>query len=103
MVVAYTEGYTSSTPPIGVEKVTYVGSALLFSPSVGYRYDKFESGLILRVSYTPLFVLHDYFDPKEIDQAYLDVFGQVFEYPDEFVPAASNLYGWFSLSVGYRF
>lgn len=103
MAVAYTEGFNRTTPPIGYEKVSFEGSALYGSPSIGYRYEPLESGLILRISYTPMIVLQDYFDPKEIDQAYMDAFGQVFEYPDRFVPAADNILVWPGLSVGYRF
>lgn len=103
MVIAYTEGFNKTTPPIGSEKGSFDGSALYGSPSIGYRYDALESGLILRISYTPMIVLQDYFEPEAIDQAYMDAFGQVYDYPDWFVPAADDVLGWLGLSVGYRF
>jgi hypothetical protein len=102
MVVAYTEGFPRVTTYIG-EKVTFEGSALYGSPSIGYRYEPIKSGLILRISYTPMIVLHDYFDTAEIDEAYISAMGEVIEYPDFFVPTAKDNYGWLGLSIGYRF
>jgi len=83
-----------------------------FAPSVGYRYDKLTGGLILKVYYAPLFTVYDFFDKQKFldrlipvlegnltkEEYYSNSLGGKSVYP-----TAKNEFGYFGISVGYRF
>jgi len=91
----------------------YPSNALYFVPSIGYRYDKLTKGLIFKVYYSPLIVIHDFVDRNIIindvtKDAILsgsvtkeDFFN--YFYGDNFLPIAKSRYGYFGISVGCRF
>ena len=91
----------------------YPSNALYFVPSIGYRYDKLTKGLIFKVYYSPLIMIHDFIDKNKIindvtkdvvlsgtttREDYFNYF-----YGDNFLPIAKSKYGYFGISVGYRF
>ncbi|MEI7503651.1 MAG: hypothetical protein WCJ61_10245 [Paludibacter sp.] len=86
--------------------------AIYFVPSIGYRFDKLTGGLILKVYYSPLIRLFDFFDKQDFlnriypvfdlnvtrEEYYNFVIGNKYGYP-----TAKNQFGNFGVSVGYRF
>jgi hypothetical protein len=91
----------------------YPSNALYFVPSIGYRYDKLIKGLIFKAYYSPLIVIRDFIDKNKIindvtkdvvlsgsttREDYFNYF-----YGDNFLPIAKSKYGYFGISVGYRF
>ena len=104
-VVSYMHGFPASNSLLGDERLVLVGEGIYFSPSVGYRYDKWESGFVFRVSYAPLFVLHDLADRATMEADFESVYNTAYApglTPVE-LPLAENRFGFFSLSAGYRF
>jgi hypothetical protein len=91
----------------------YPTDAIYFAPSIGYRFDKCTNGLIFKVYYSPLIVIYDLIDKhKFINEVTKDVvlFGTTtkedyfnYFYGDRFLPKATNKYGYFGISLGYRF
>ena len=91
----------------------YADEAIYFAPSIGYRFDKFSKGILIKVYYSPLFVIHDFLDPDQfIDDLIPDgtVGGNTtkrdyfnYFYGEDFLPQASNKYGFFGITIGYRF
>lgn len=87
--------------------------AFYYSPTIGYRFDKMEKGLIFRIYYSPMIVAKDLFSmDKFIDDAIPDnyVIGNFTkkEYYDQMIvgekyPMAENEPLYFGLSLGYRF
>lgn len=106
LAISYMEGLTSAWYNTGDDGLVFTEKALYFSPSIGYRYDKLETGLILRFCYSPLIVLHDYLDWGEIDNAFERVYGpsaSPYAYDTGTMPVAKNYFGFVSISVGFRF
>lgn len=102
---SYLHGFTAHSGKFGSEWISFEGEGIYFSPSIGYRYDKWESGLILRIAYSPLIVLHDFVDRNEMEARWENELGAPFEGWEDIVklPVAENRFGYFSVSVGYRF
>jgi hypothetical protein len=104
-VVSYLNGFPATNAIILGERLSLIGEGIYFSPSLGYRYDMWDSGLILRLAYSPLIVLHDFVNRKEMEGD----FESQTDFPYEFwenevdIPIAENRLGFVSLSVGHRF
>ena len=91
--------------------------AIYFVPSIGYRYDKLTGGLILKVYYSPLIKVYDFFDFEKLfplPPAYTsDAYGSSYYQSTNFTdaekdpryvyPTAKNKFGYFGVSIGYRF
>lgn len=91
--------------------------AIYFVPSIGYRYDKLTGGLILKVYYSPLIKVYDFFDfeklfprpPAYASDAYRSGYYQgtnstdAEKDPRYIYPTAKNKFGYFGVSIGYRF
>lgn len=111
--LSYIQGLTFKNVMIDNSEKYYSDEALYFVPTVGYRFDKLTKGLTFKVYYSPLMVIHDFFDEdKFIDEVTKDVivFGETtkrdwfdYFYGDEFLPKAINHFGYFGISIGYRF
>jgi hypothetical protein len=111
--LSYIQGLTFRKVKIDNTEKYYSDEALYFVPSVGYRFDKLTKGLIFKVYYSPLIVMHDFFDEEEfIDEVSKDVivFGETtkrdwfdYFYGEDFLSKAINHYGYFGISIGYRF
>jgi hypothetical protein len=110
---SYLKGLSISS--IGEEnnKKDYPTKAIYFIPSVGYRFDKLTKGIIFKIYYSPLIVIHDFMDKDKIindvtknvvlsgSTTKEDYFNHF--YGDRSLPEATNKYGYFGFSVGYRF
>jgi hypothetical protein len=102
---SYLHGFPAHSGKLGGDRISFEGEGIYFSPSIGYRYDKWESGLILRIAYSPLIVLHDFVDRNEMEARWEKELGVPYEGWEDIVelPVAENRFGYFSVSVGYRF
>lgn len=102
---SYLHGFPGSNLKLGDDRISFEGEGIYFSPSIGYRYDKWESGLILRIAYSPLIVLHDLVDRNEMEARWVSELGVPYEGWEDIVeiPVAENRFGYFSVSIGYRF
>lgn len=111
--LSYIKGLSFSTIGNGNNNKDYPTDAIYFVPSVGYRYDKLVNGFIFKVYYSPLIVVRDLIDKDKIIN---DVTSDVvlagtttkedyfnYFYGDSFLPKAKNKYGYFGISIGYRF
>jgi hypothetical protein len=91
----------------------YPTESLYFIPSVGYQYDKLSKGLIFKIYYSPLVVIHDFIHKDKIinevtkhailtgtttREEYFNLL-----YGDDFLPYAKSRLGYWGISVGYRF
>jgi len=91
--------------------------AIYFVPTVGYRYDNLIGGLILKIYYSPLITVYDFFDKEKfLNQAfgysnsnsssYNTGGGFTYNYeidPNYSFPIAKNRFVNFGLTIGYRF
>ena len=91
--------------------------AIYFVPTVGYRYDNLIGGLILKIYYSPLITVYDFFDKEKfLNQAfgysnsnsssYNTGGGFTHNYeidPNYSFPIAKNRFVNFGLTIGYRF
>jgi hypothetical protein len=114
--ISYIKGIENMHIPAGVygnnQEWTQQSEGIYFVPSVGYRFDKLTGGLILKVYYSPLITIYDFFDKENFLNRLIpvDVGGMTKE---EFYsrslngkntyPTAKNYFGNFGISVGYRF
>jgi hypothetical protein len=79
---------------------------------VGYRYDKLTSGFILKIYYSPLIPLYDFFDKEQFLNEFIPVYNGS-RTKEEFYnhavgsanayPTAKTQAAYFGISVGYRF
>lgn len=114
--VSYIKGIENMNIPAGTygnpQGWSQQSEGIYFVPSVGYRFDKLTGGLILKVYYSPLITVYDFFDKQE----FLDKLIPVLEgnwTKEEFYsrslngnnayPTAKNYFGIFGVSIGYRF
>lgn len=85
---------------------------IYFVPSVGYRYDKLAGGFILKVYYSPLVSVYDFFDKERFLNELIPVLSGNLtkeEYYNHAVgssnayPTAKSKPAYVGISVGYRF
>ncbi len=90
----------------------FQSEGMYFVPSIGYRFDKLTGGLILKVYYSPLITVFDFFDKEKFlnelipvlygnwtkEEYYNHAFGNSNNYP-----TAKSQFGNFGISIGYRF
>ena len=111
--LSYINGLQFKNIQIGSNDNYYADNAIYIVPSVGYRFDRLKGGLYFKVYYSPLILTHDFLnEDKFIEDAVPDgiVTGNstkkdYFEYffGDSFLPEAKNHFGYFGISIGYRF
>jgi hypothetical protein len=90
--------------------------AIYFVPTVGYRYDNLLGGLILKIYYSPLITVYDFFDKEKfLNQTFgysnsnfssYNTGGSAYNHeidPNYSFPIAKNKFGNFGLTIGYRF
>ena len=86
--------------------------AIYFVPSIGYRFEKLTGGLILKVYYSPLITVFNFFDKQDfLNRLYpvFDIDGTREEYYNFVIgnkkgyPIAKNQFGNFGVSFGYKF
>jgi hypothetical protein len=110
---SYIQGMRYIPVTIQNETTYFPLTAIYFSPSIGYRYDKMTKGLIFRIYYSPMIVAKDLFNRnKFIEDAIPDNFNtggftkkEYFDlmYGGDNYPVADNELMYFGLSLGYRF
>jgi hypothetical protein len=86
---------------------------LYLAPSIGYRFDKLNKGIILKVYYSPLINVYDFFDKTDYlekliltrydetttkEEYYNKTFGNADSYP-----IAKSKWGNFGVTIGYKF
>lgn len=91
----------------------YADKAIYFVPSVGYRYDGLNKGLIIKLYYSPLVLLHDLLNEDKFKNSVIpdeiirgntlksDYFDYYFG--DKYLPKAASNYAFAGISIGYRF
>jgi hypothetical protein len=103
--------YVVILPP---ENTNYCATnAIYLTPSISYKFDKLKKGFIFKVSYSPLFVLHDFFNKDKFLKEATKNFQNLEDYTLEEIydiiyisknyPIAENKLGYFGISLGYRF
>jgi hypothetical protein len=110
---SFINGLRFTNIQIGSSDKFYADKAIYFVPSIGYRFDKLSNGLILKVYYSPLILIHDFLDKDKFKNnvipdgivtgstTKMDYFDYFFG--DNFLPKAKSNYGYFGISIGYRF
>ena len=109
---SYISGLKFTNIQIGSNDKSYADKAIYLVPSIGYRFDKLSGGLILKIYYSPLILIHDFLNEDKFkNEAIPDgiVFGNTtkkdyFDYffGDSFLPKAKSNYGYFGISIGFR-
>ncbi len=113
---SYIKGIQSMRFPAGIygnpQEWSIQSEAIYFVPSVGYRFDKLTGGLILKVYYSPLIAVYDFFDKEKfLNRLIPNLSGtwtkeEYYSYSlngKPIYPVARNYFGMFGISVGYRF
>ncbi len=113
---SYIKGFENMQIPAGTFgnplEWSQQSKGIYFVPSVGYRFDNLMGGLILKVYYSPLITVYDFFDKEKFlnelipvlygnwtkEEYYNHSMGSSNAYP-----IAKNQFGYFGISVGYRF
>ncbi|MEM9053059.1 MAG: hypothetical protein AAGC47_13480 [Bacteroidota bacterium] len=106
LALSYLRGAPGGTYIYASERFNFKGEGIYFSPSFGYRYDKMEKGFVFRLAYSPMFVLHDYYDVNMSIDKIEEVLGYESFIDPIFLrelPVAENVLWLASISVGYRF
>lgn len=117
---SYIKGLEGSHIPVGLvgnaQELRLRSEAIYFVPTVGYRYDNLIGGLILKIYYSPLITIYDFFDKEEFCKGtvlysnsyywYYETDG--YDYNKEVdsshsFPIAKNRFGNFGVTIGYRF
>lgn len=113
---SYIKGIENMQIPAGTfgnpQEWSQQSEGIYFVPSVGYRFDNLTGGLILKLYYSPLITVYDFFDKEK----FLDKLIPILEgdmTKEEFYshslngkntyPTAKNQFGNFGVSIGYRF
>jgi hypothetical protein len=101
-----------------IENVKIFNEAIYLMPTIGYRFDKFTGGLVLKVQYSPLLVLHDFWNADRFYNDVISKLNKVYVGPSEnrkdqeeyfqnnydgANPYSKSNFSMFQLSVGYRF
>jgi len=98
--------------PFANSRDWYESEGIYFAPSVGYRFDKLTGGLILKVYYSPLITVYDFFDKEKFLNELIPVISGNMTKEELFnlysgsinaYPTAKSQFGNFGISVGYRF
>jgi hypothetical protein len=113
---SYIKGIENMQIPAGTfgnpQEWSQQSEGIYFVPSVGYRFDNLTSGLILKVYYSPLITIYDFFDKEKFlnelipvlygnwtkEEYYNHAIGSSNAYPK-----ALSQFGNFGISIGYRF
>lgn len=113
---SYIKGIEHMKIPAGIfgnlQEWSQQSECIYFVPSVGYRFDNLTGGLILKVYYSPLIKIYDFFDKEKFLNRLIPVLDGNWT-KEEFYsnslngkpiyPIAKNYFGMFGISVGYRF
>lgn len=113
---SYIKGIENMQIPAGTygnpQEWSQQSEGIYLVPSVGYRFDKLTGGLILKVYYSPLITIYDFFDKEKFLNRLIPVFESNWT-REEFYshslngnsnyPTAKKYFGMFGFSVGYRF
>lgn len=102
--------------------VVGASEGIYFVPSIGYRYDKLTSGLILKAYYSPFIAVYDFFNEEKYIDNLVQVLNEsvkngqlIHEYvtreqiiqseANGFIeyPTIRNRFGYFGATIGYRF
>lgn len=112
---SYIRGYENlyiSTETFGNSQEWWRSEGIYFVPSIGYRFDKLTSGLILKVYYSPLITVYDFFDKDQFLNELIPVLEgnwtkeEYFNYTydnNNSYPTIKNRFVNFGVSIGYRF
>lgn len=111
---SYIKGLQNLNIPVGTYANThnwFESEGIYFVPSVGYRFDKLTNGLIIKVYYSPLITVYDFFDKEKFLNELIPVISgnmtkEEFYNPtgsSNVYPMAKSEFGNFGVSVGYRF
>ena len=113
---SYIKGIENIQIPAGTfgnpQKSLLQSKGVYFVPSVGYRFDNLTGGLILKVYYSPLITIYDFFDKaKYLNELIPELYGNWTkeEYYNHAIgssnayPTAKSQFGNFGISIGYRF
>ena len=118
---SYIKGLEDSHVPAGLfgntQELRQRSEAIYLVPTVGYRYDNLIGGLILKIYYSPLITIYDFFDREKYlygstpynETSYSGGYhtgGNTFQTeidPNYSLPTAINRFGYFGVSIGYRF
>ncbi len=112
---SYIRGYENlyiSTEIFGNPQVWWRSEGIYFVPSIGYRFDKLTNGLILKVYYSPLIPIYDFFDKDQFINELIPVIEgnwtkeEFYNYTNgnnNSYPTTKNRFVNFGVSIGYRF
>jgi len=117
---SYIKGLENSHVPAGLfgntQELRQKSEAIYFVPTVGYRYDNLIGGLILKIYYSPLITVYDFFDKEKILNqlpGYYSSYSSSYNTgggsynheidPNYSFPIAKNRFVNFGVTVGYRF
>lgn len=114
--VSYIRGIENMYIPAGIfgdnQEWRQQSEGFYFVPSVGYRFDKLTDGLILKAYYSPLIAVYDFFDKEKFLNRLIPVFDgnwtkeEIYSYSigsNNAYPTAKSKFGYFGISIGYRF
>ena len=94
---------------------------IYFVPSIGYRYDKLTNGLIFKAYYSPFITVYDFFNEEKYIDKLVQIFNEnsingIIHEPvtrEQIIqrlvngsidyPTIRNRFGYFGVTVGYRF
>lgn len=113
---SYIKGIQNMQIPAGTfgnpQEWSQQSEGIYFVPSVGYRFDNLTGGLILKVYYSPLITIYDFFNKVKFLNELIPVLSGNWT-KEEFYnhaigssngyPTAKSQFGNFGISVGYRF
>ena len=118
---SYIKGLEDSRVPAGLfgntQELRQRSEAIYLVPTVGYRYDNLTRGLILKIYYSPLITIYDFFNREKYlygstlnyETGYSSSYntgGNAFQTemdPNYSLPTAINRFGNFGVTIGYRF
>lgn len=114
--------YVNGLPFASYKMAATASEGIYFVPSIGYRYDKLTSGLIFKVYYSPFITVYDFFNEEKYIDKLLQMLNEnvtngqmirevvtreqiIQSEANGFIdyPTIKNRFGYFGVTVGYRF